>query len=57
MASQSQQGLCQAKISKQTGDLRFKKHKEIGNVEDCRHSSWPRNLNSVDARHMMLTFV
>ncbi|XP_063814062.1 zinc finger protein 420-like isoform X2 [Pseudophryne corroboree] len=56
-----QQGLSQAKISKQTGVSRcavqalLKKHKETGNVEDCRRSGRPRKLSASDERHIILT--
>ncbi|KAG7474592.1 hypothetical protein JOB18_013095 [Solea senegalensis] len=56
-----QQGLSQAKISKQTGVSRcavqalLKKHKETGNVEDRRRSGRPRKLSVADERHIMLT--
>lgn len=56
-----QQGLSQAKISKQTGVSGYavqavlKKHKETGNIEDHRRSGWPRKLGAADERQIMLT--
>ncbi|XP_066465005.1 farnesyl pyrophosphate synthase-like isoform X1 [Eleutherodactylus coqui] len=56
-----QQGLSQAKISKQTGVSRcavqalLKKHKETGNVEDRRRSGRPRKLSAADEIHIMFT--
>ncbi|KAM9482869.1 uncharacterized protein Hap1MRO34_007927 isoform 1-T2 [Clarias gariepinus] len=56
-----QQGLSQAKISKQTGVSRcavqaiLKKHKETGKVSDRRRSGRPRKLNASDEIHIMLS--
>ncbi|XP_077112473.1 farnesyl pyrophosphate synthase-like isoform X1 [Ranitomeya variabilis] len=56
-----QQGLSQAKISKQTGVSRcavqalLKKHQEMGNVEDRRRSGRPRKLSAADETQVMLT--
>ncbi|XP_069625575.1 farnesyl pyrophosphate synthase-like isoform X5 [Ranitomeya imitator] len=56
-----QQGLSQAKISKQTAVSRcavqalLKKHQEMGNVEDRRRSGRPRKLSAADETQIMLT--
>lgn len=58
VVSLRQQGLSQAKISKQTGISRgavqalLQKHKKTGQVEDRKRSGRPRKLSGADEQHI-----